>query len=109
MRSPFAAVSAAVFGAAIALAAAAQTQPEIARLDQLQNGDAACSLLLTTPGGEALILPGDFDLCARDDLIGTDVALRYATADMLAPSCEGDPDCPDTVSATIVTEIRPAP
>lgn len=76
------------------------------KLKELQNGDAACYVVLEGADGEATY-PGDFDLCGPEatGLVGKAVKLRTEKGKMMAPTCEGDPECPDTVEVERVVEI----
>ncbi len=77
-------------------------------LSSLQNGDVACYIALDGPLGE-LSWYGDFELCqTATELVGRSVVVQIGDGRVIAPSCQGDPECPDHIDVQIVTEIRPA-
>lgn len=94
-------------GGAPAPAAAAVT------LKELQNGDAACYVVVVD-GTEEKSLPGDFELCQggkRDAtaLIGKKVTFTTEKQNVLAASCEGNVDCGKSDQVDLVTTITAAP
>ena len=82
-------------------------------LKELQNGDRACYVILTTDNGEQSI-EGDFELCpgaSRDAsaLIGKAVSYRTEKANVLAESCQGDVDCGKSDQVDMIVELTAAP
>jgi hypothetical protein len=74
-------------------------------LVSLQNGDAACYVEVEGAGG-LQTHHGDFDLCqSATALIGAEVALEFGTGRVIAPSCQGDPECPDSIEVQLVVGI----
>ncbi len=93
----------------VALSAAASAK-EVATLHDAVFGDSACYLTLTDAAGAIVEATATFEVCeAALDHIGRRVSLGYGTGSILAPSCEGDPACQDTVQVDLVTGIAPAP
>lgn len=88
-------------------AAADEDMPAEGLLQRVERGDVACYLHIADTAGGSTIVPADFDLCAREDLIGLRVALTYETARVLAAGCEGDPECPDTEEAQVAVKLTP--
>ncbi len=83
-------------------------------LDELQNGDRACYVVMTTPSGESRTIEGDFDLCKGNPkdataLIGKRVFYRTKKAKVLAASCQGDVDCGKSDEVDLIYEITAAP
>ncbi len=80
----------------------------VGKLVSLQNGDAACYVVIQGSAGEASY-PGDFDLCGPEGeaLVGKDVQLRLETGTVMAATCEGDPACTDTEEVQQVKELVP--
>lgn len=81
-------------------------------LTSLENGDRACYVVLRTPTGERS-LPGAFELCAGQandatGLIGKEVSYRTEKANVIAESCEGNPDCTESDEVDLVVELLAA-
>ncbi|HEX9951432.1 MAG TPA: hypothetical protein VGB53_06660 [Rubricoccaceae bacterium] len=79
------------------------TQP--VQLLSMQNGDIACYLNVKPDGEPERTDMADFGFCEREDLIGQRVVLTVTPNPVLAESCQGDPDCPDTEVVNLVTGI----
>lgn len=85
-----------------------ETKATLARVKELQNGDAACYMLMTDRAGREITEAADFEICAKEPtLIGKDVRLTYKLARVLAASCGGNPDCCKTERVALVVEARP--
>ena len=58
-------------------------------------------------GGAEKTYPGEFDLCTHDPIpaVGARVRIEWGTATILAASCEGNPDCPDSDEVQIVQKL----
>ena len=85
----------------------------VGTLDELQNGDRACYVVVTTDAGQQSI-EGDFDLCPGGErdasaLIGQRVTWTTEKAKVLAADCEGDVDCGRSDEVDLVTAITAAP
>ena len=83
-------------------------------LKELQNGDRACYVVVTTARGEETSMEGDFDLCPNNTkdaskLIGKKVTFKTKKANVLAASCQGDVDCGKSDEVDLVIEITTAP
>ena len=74
-------------------------------LRELVMGDVACYLSLDA-GGEPFTARGTFETCDQLNLVGTSVQWTYIRASVLADSCVGDPECPDTEPAFLVDDLR---
>lgn len=90
----------------------AATAAETVTLVELSQGDAACYVVVKDAAGNEQTHPGTFDLCpggAADasNAIGFPVQLTFGKQNVMAASCEGDPDCPDTEEVEAVMSITP--
>jgi hypothetical protein len=86
--------------------------PPIAILDELQNGDTSCLVVLRI-GGRTEAIDGDFELCPggpRDAsaLLGKPVTYTTRPAHVQAASCEGNPDCAASEEVELVVTLEPA-
>lgn len=75
---------------------AGQTVPRRAVVTDVEAGDRACSLTLRTDDGGSTTVFGDFSLCETNGLMGERIQIEYAPDDILAASCQGDPECLET-------------
>ena len=80
--------------------------PAAVTLADLQSGDTSCYAIFSTGSGEAT-MNADFDLCpggAKDAsaLKGSLVTYRTEKANVIATSCQGDPECKDTEEVDLV-------
>jgi len=78
-------------------------------LDDLQNGDAACYVLYVDGTGVERHWYGDFDLCGLDALKGKQVVVTMGRGNVIAGSCEGDPECADSERVDLcrtITEVK---
>jgi len=74
-------------------------------LAALQNGDAACYVVVEGRFGRVNHY-GEFDLCqSAEALIGAEVALEFVVGRVIAPSCQGDPECADSIEVPLVSAI----
>lgn len=85
-----------------------ETKTTLARVKELQSGDAACYMVMTDRDGREFTEAADFDICSQEpSLIGRDVRLAYKLARVLAASCGGNPDCRKTERVALVVSARP--
>lgn len=89
-----------------------ETATETVTLVEVSQGDAACYVVVKDAAGNEQTHPGTFDLCPgggadASNYIGFPVQLTFGKANMMAASCEGDPDCPDTEEVEAVMTITP--
>jgi hypothetical protein len=69
----------------------------------LQNGDVSCVMVMTDQSGSEFIEAADFDICFQEpSLIGKQVRLTYRMENVIAESCQGDPECSDTEEVALV-------
>jgi hypothetical protein len=85
-------------------ATAADSRPVVTFV-RVELGDAACYVYVTDESGAEQSQPGVFDLCNEGAIpaVGAKVRLRTSRESMLAPSCEGNPDCPDREEVDVVS------
>jgi hypothetical protein len=81
-------------------------------LVSVDPGDAACYITVKDSSGAEITHPGSPDLCPggpadASNYIGFPVALGWAKANVIAPSCEGDPACADSEETDIISTIDP--
>jgi hypothetical protein len=70
---------------------------------ELQNGDVSCVMVMTDQDGSEFIEAADFDICFQEpSLIGKQVRLTYRMENVIAESCQGDPECSDTDEVAMV-------
>ena len=86
---------------------------DVTTLVKLERGDVACYVTIQTQAGRQTRM-GDFDLCPEGTydatpLIGQHVKFATRKDKVMAASCQGNPDCPDSESVDLVVAIVPAP
>jgi len=74
----------------------------------MQAGDVACYVTLTDATGATREEMADFEICEREDLIGTPVTVTTEMGNVMAASCQGDPDCPDSETVRLIVSATPA-
>jgi hypothetical protein len=77
-------------------------------------GDASCYLEVRGADGASRTLPGDFELCPgggqdASALVGERVAVDTRPGQVMAASCQGDPECPDHDAVALVVKLTPSP
>lgn len=90
-----------------------------ATLTDAVTGDVACYLSLSAESltTESLAEESDeqeqgfeamaaFEACDRPEFIGQEVQFTYVTANVLADSCQGDPECADSQAAFLIDELE---
>ena len=81
------------------------------RLRRLVLGDAACYVDLQAQGAETETRLADFGVCSQaevEELVGRQVRIEVGTGAVMAASCEGDPECPDTETVELITRLYAA-
>ena len=71
-----------------------------------EAGDTACYLQIKDDSGEVHDELAGFDLCEDQTLLNKPSEFIYERTSVMAASCEGDPDCKDTESVWLITEIK---
>ncbi len=84
-----------------------ETKKTVAVVKELQNGDVACMMVLQDEKGKEFFEPADFEICfQKPSLIGKRVSLKYKMANVMAESCQGDPDCKTSDRVALVVEAK---
>ena len=86
---------------------AGETVPTRAVVTDMESGDRACYVTLRTDGGGSQTVYADYSVCDSNALIGRRVQLEYAPDEIIAESCEGDPECLDTETVALAVVARP--
>jgi hypothetical protein len=68
-------------------------------------GDRACYLTVEDEAGKTRDQMASFELCEREDLVGRRARLHFEKGQVMAESCQGNPDCSDTETVDLVTGI----
>lgn len=86
---------------------AGQTVPTRAVVTDIQSGNRSCTLTLRRDGGGAATVHADYSVCDSNAIVGQRVQIAYEPSDLLAPACDGDPDCleTETVPLAVAAEI----
>lgn len=71
----------------------------------LHNGDVACLVMLKGDDGVEFAEAADFGICSQTpSLVGKRVSLKYQVANVMASSCQGDPDCKKSDRIALISE-----
>lgn len=73
----------------------------------MQSGDVSCYLTLRTDDGAEETVHADYSVCDSDAIVGRRVQVEYVEGDVLAESCEGDPECLDTETVALAIVAEP--
>lgn len=74
-------------------------------LESLQHGDTACYVTLRYPDGSKDYL-ADFAICDMEEAIGSKVSFKTAKQNVMAASCQGDPECADSETVDLIVDLR---
>lgn len=95
------------FAADGTLVVAGETKPTGGTVISLVNADTACEVELRDDAGQTRHESADFEVCFQEpSLIGRRVALTWTEADVMAESCQGDPDCEDSERIVLIATAR---
>jgi hypothetical protein len=84
-----------------------ETKRSSGQVKELQNGDASCVMVMTDERGKEFIESADFDICFQEPSpIGHWVALGYRMENVMADSCQGDPECGETQRIALVVSAK---
>lgn len=80
----------------------------------LEMGDAACYVQLKDADGKEQSLHGDFDLCPGSPkdasaMIGKTVSAEIRKEEVMADSCQGNPECADREKVDFVASLKASP
>ncbi len=86
---------------------AGATVPARGVVTDIESGDRSCYITLRTDDGASETVHADYSVCDTNVIEGRRVQIEYAPDDILAPSCEGDPDCLDTETVALAVIATP--
>ena len=86
---------------------AGQTVPARAVVTAMEAGDRACMVTLRTDAGAAQTVFADYSVCDSDAIEGRRVQIEYAPDEIMAASCDGDPECLDSETVALAVVATP--
>ena len=86
---------------------AGQTVPTRAVVTDIESGDRACYLTLRQDDGAPTTVHADYSVCDSNVIVDRRVQIAYEPADLMAASCEGDPDCLETTTVPLAVIAEP--
>ncbi|WP_420456884.1 hypothetical protein [Rubrivirga sp.] len=86
---------------------AGATVPTRGVVTDIESGDVSCTLTLRTDGGATEAVHADYSVCDSNVILDRRVQIEYAPSNLLAPSCDGDPDCLDTETVALAVVADP--
>ncbi|MAQ92905.1 hypothetical protein B1759_15205 [Rubrivirga sp. SAORIC476] len=84
-----------------------ETVPARGVVTDMQSGDVSCYLTVRTDDGASDTVHADYSVCDSNVILGRRVQIEYAQGDVLADSCEGDPECLDTETVALAIVAQP--
>lgn len=94
----------------VVLGACGRTKTESSvTIRSLTAGDRACYLEVEDEQGQRREEMASFELCERNDLVGKRARLRFEPAQVMAESCQGNPDCKETETVQLVQDVELLP
>ena len=81
-------------------------QLAVGTIQSLNSGDRACYVEIVDDQGEQSTEFADFEICQQQDLIGKRVQLTYESSEIMAASCQGDPECAETEMVMLITKVE---
>ena len=78
--------------------------PEAPKVVSLQAGDIACYVELDY-GNRTDSLLADFEICEQP-LVGKRISFETRKENVMAASCEGDPECGDSEQVDLITSVK---
>lgn len=82
-----------------------QTKQTIGTVQQLQNGDRACTMVLKDTRGKEFTELASFDFCGWN-IIGKRVTLTYRIEEVMAESCQGNPRCMKKDKVALIVDVK---
>ena len=86
---------------------AGQTVPTRGVVTDMESGDVSCYLTVRTDGGATETVQADYSVCDSNVILDRRVQIEYVEGDVLAASCEGDPECLDTETVALAVVAEP--
>ncbi len=83
-------------------------------LVSITNADTSCTIELQGADGQTTMMDGSYDFCPNGPkdaagLVGKKVTIGTMKGNVMAPECEGNPDCGKSVEVDIVETITEVP
>lgn len=88
---------------------ASAKKTEVALLKSIEAGDVACYVTLVDAKGQETTQMADFAICEMNQLVGRRVQIRRIKANVMAESCQGNPDCKETESVNLISRVKALP
>lgn len=83
------------------------TKRTMGKVTDMTIGDTACYVSMKDDQGVQFEELADFELCEKPQLyVGRRVSLGYTQSRVMAPACQGDPNCKKTQSVALVTSMK---
>lgn len=79
--------------------------PTVGTIRQLTAGDRACYVDLVDDAGQSSTQYANFEICEQD-LVDRRVSLTYEVGNILAASCQGDVDCEQSNTVTLISQAN---
>lgn len=86
---------------------AGESVPTRGVVTDMESGDVSCYLTLRTDEGATQTVHADYSVCDSNAILDRRVQIEYAPNDVLAASCEGDPECLDTETVALAIVAQP--
>ena len=84
-------------------------KPEVALVKGMEAGDVACYVTLVDAKGKETTQMADFSICEMNALIGKRVQIMRTKTNVMAESCQGNPDCTDTETVNLISRVKVLP
>ncbi|MGI8896719.1 MAG: hypothetical protein ACR2HE_13910 [Casimicrobiaceae bacterium] len=82
---------------------------EAVSVQELTLGDRACYMQVKSAQGESREEMAVMELCERRELIGRTVRLSHETGSIAAESCQGNPECAESETVQLVSDVEVLP
>jgi hypothetical protein len=86
----------------------AAQQPTTGTIRRLNVGDRACYVDVVNDQGEQTTEFANFEICEQN-LVGQRVQLTYESDNIQAASCQGNPECAETETVMLITQVQVLP
>lgn len=78
----------------------------VGTVKSLSQGDVACYVDLVDENNQGFSEMADFDICGLESKIkGKKVKLTYTAQNVMADSCQGNPECKDSKTVQLITSV----
>lgn len=85
-------------------------KPSRARVTAAVAGDVACYLSLTDAQGQTFEEMAAFEVCEQEaDIVNQEVDLEWTVENVMADSCQGNPDCAESQSVPLIRAVQRLP